>query len=51
MAVDQQQASQVSLKAVWIVVAALAALSIGLWARFGPTVFLDMMASAWRFCF
>ena len=51
MALDLDPASPVGARVAWGVVAVLAALSIGLWWRFGPVVFVDMVASAWRFCF
>lgn len=37
--------------AIWGAVALLAGVTAALWVRFGPAVFLDMVASAWRFCF
>jgi hypothetical protein len=34
-----------------LAIAALALVSLALWARYGGAVFMEMIATAWAYCF
>ncbi len=48
---DQAHTPRAALWTGGLAIAALALVSLALWARYGGAVFMEMIATAWAYCF